>query len=201
MKKIKIITLTLIASLFISCESNTGRESNSNRGEDNSNTKKEVVKVMEEDENKREEKDTYVVYERYSNLDKSKLKYELVRHKGYFYESSNSFVGSGMLDEIPPVDNKKYDEILLSYTFSVELIPIAMKYDEAINYAKSVLPDDIKEERVKFDDESGIFHIIYSSSKGNFVVGLNTKILSTQNGKYTYDKEWISGISYMREIA
>ncbi len=83
-----------------------------------------------------------------------------------------------MLDRIPNIDNKKYDEILLSYSFSSELIPIAMKYD----------------------DNRGVFYIIYSSSKGNFIVELSTRIKSIKNGKKDYDKEWINGINYLKEI-
>lgn len=76
-----------------------------------------------------------------------------------------------------------------------------MKYDEAINYAKSVLPDYIKEEKVKYDNDQVGFYIKYSSSKGNFVVRMNAKIKSTESGKNIYDKEWIGGISYLKEIS
>lgn len=193
MKKIKIITLILLVSLCISCSNNTKEEVKMN-------TKEEVVKVMEQDENKLEEKDPFEVYKRYDNVDKSKLRYDLANNISDYYETANGFVGIGFLDEIPKVDDKRYGKILLSYTFASELIPISMKYDEGINYAKSVLPDDIKEERVKFDVSTGIFSIVYSSSKGNFVVCLNAKLISTENGKYNYDKEWISGISYLKEI-
>ncbi|MDS0527257.1 hypothetical protein NNC19_16320 [Clostridium sp. SHJSY1] len=126
MKKIKLLTLIFIATLCISCSSKKA-ENNSNDNTIVQNEsyidKKEEVKAMEETENNLEEKDSYVVYDRYSNIDKNKLKYESLEKDWYFYETSNGFV-----------------------------------------------------------------------------VALNTKITSTQNGKNNYDKECISGISYLKEI-
>lgn len=79
MKKIKLLTLIFIATLCISCSSKKA-ENNSNDNTIVQNEsyidKKEEVKAMEETENNLEEKDSYVVYDRYSNIDKNKLKYE-----------------------------------------------------------------------------------------------------------------------------
>jgi len=57
----------------------------------------------------------------------------------------------------------------------------------------------IKEERVKVDNNAGVIFIVYSSSKENFIAKLNTLILAIQDGKNTYDKGCIIGISYLKE--
>lgn len=193
MKKMKIIILILGIFLCIGCTKKVELEDKSY------NNEQEVVAIMDENENVLEEKSSAVVYDRYEIVDKNKLKYERVSSSVYFYETETAFVGNPLLDTIPNIDNKKYDNTLSSYTFASELIPIVMTYDKAVEYVKSVLPDDIKEERIKFYNNTGIIFIVYSSSKGNFVAGLNTKILSTQEGKNTYDKECITGISYLKE--
>lgn len=193
MKKLKIIILILGVFLFIGCTKKVELEDNSY------NNEQKVVARMDENENVLEEKSSTVVYDRYEIVDKNKLKYERADSYLYLYETETDFVGSPLLDTMPNIDDKKYDNILLSYTFACEFIPISMNYDKAVEYAKSVLPDDIREERIKFDNNTGIIHIVYSSSTGNFVAGLNTKILSTQNGEYTYDKGCITGISYLKE--
>lgn len=193
MKKVKIIISILCLSICVGCSNKVESQDNSYKNEEN------VVAIMDENENVLEEKDPMIIYDRYKIVDKNKLKYERVSSSVYFHETETAFVGSPLSDTIPNIDNKKYDNILSSYTFASELISTTMTYDKAVEYAKSVFPDDIKEERVKFDNNTGIIFIVYSSSKGNFVAGLNTKILLIQDGEYTYDKGCITGISYLKE--
>lgn len=194
MKKVKIILLFMSIFLCIGCTKNVVLEDTSDKNKQN------VVSIIEE--NVIEEKDPGVIDDRYKTVDKNKLEYKIRESKSgfYYYETENSFVGSALLGQIPNIDDKKYYSILLSYTFACELVPISISYDKAIEYAKSVLPDDIKEEKVKFDNKTGIIWVVYSSNKGNFVVGLNAGILSIQDGQYTYDKKSIVGISYFKEF-
>lgn len=89
------------------------------------------------------------IEERYKLVDKKTLKYEIKNSDYYSYETADTFVESGLLSEIPNIDNKTYGSILTSYTYKNEINPTNVSFDKAISLAKSLLPDDIKEDRIK----------------------------------------------------
>ena len=183
MKKVLISILVVGIFMFMGCSGNKGSLETVEL--ENINIEENLLT-----------RDNELIYERYKNVDNKNLKYEIVERDYYFYEIDDSFVGSAMLDEIPKINDKKYSDILLSYTFCVDINPTLMTYDQAINYAKELLPDDIKEDRVKYDDKMNKLYIVYSSSQGEFIVGLCMG--TTEDGKI--DKNSVIGLNYKREI-
>jgi len=85
-------------------------------------------------------------------------------------------------------------------TYASEVNPTNITYEDAINLAKSVLPDDIKEIRKKYDNSTTKTYIVCSSNQGNFVVGLAYDHQDTDNFIPVSDKDIIIGIDYMKEI-
>jgi len=153
------------------------------------------------DNTDKDEIDNTVIAERYKNVKKEDLTYEVVPESFYFYESEDDLVSSSLLNEIPNIDDKKYGYILEDYTYACEVNPTDITYDEALDLIYKVLPDDIKKEREKFNGngKSKQTNIIFSSSKGNFVVSLAHPIISCVNGVETVDTNAVVGISYLRE--
>jgi len=148
-----------------------------------------------------DEPDNSVIKKRYDNVNKGQLTYGIVPQSGYFYESENEIVSSFRLNEIPTIDNKKYWYILQDYTYACELNPTKLPYDEAIKLISKVLPSDIKKEREKLKDGDLylIRSIIYSSSKGNFIVELVHPKIEDKNLKKTTNFDSVIGISYLKE--
>lgn len=148
-----------------------------------------------------DEPDNSVIKKRYDNVNKEQLTYEVVPQSGYFYESESEIVSSFRLNEIPSINNKKYWHILQDYTYACELNPTKLSYDEAIKLISKVLPSDIKKEREKLKDgdEYLIRSIIYSSSKGNFIVQLVHPKTEDENLKKTTNLDSVIGISYLKE--
>lgn len=153
------------------------------------------------DNTDKDEIDNTVIAERYKNVKKEDLTYEVVPESFYFYESEDDLVSSSLLNEIPNIDDKKYGYILDDYTYACEVNPTDITYDEALDLIYKVLPDDVKKEREKFNGngKSKQTNIIFSSSKGNFVVSLAHPIISCVNGVETVDTNAVVGISYLRE--
>ncbi len=148
-----------------------------------------------------DEPDNSVIKKRYENVNKEQLTYEIVPQSGYFYESENEIVSSFRLNEIPSINDKKYWYILEDYTYACELNATKLTYDEAINLINKVLPNDIKKEREKLHDAESylIRSIIYSSSKGNFIVQLVHPKIEDENLKKTTDVNTVIGLSYLKE--
>ena len=140
------------------------------------------------------------IYEMYKTVNKNDLKYDSFDENTLYYETEKSFEGYSELNNHEQVSDKRYVSILMGYSFETELNPTSMSYNEAIECVKKVLPDDIELEREKYDEDTGILFLICNSSKGTFVVGLNSSIESTINGISQYNRENISGIFYMKEI-
>lgn len=153
------------------------------------------------DNTDKDEIDNTVIAERYKNVKKEDLTYEVLPESFYFYESEDDLVSSSLLNEIPNIDDKKYGYILDDYTYACEVNPTDITYDEALDLIYKVLPDDVKKEREKFNGngKSKQTNIIFSSSKGNFVVSLAHHIISCVNGVETVDTNAVVGISYLRE--
>jgi hypothetical protein len=135
------------------------------------------------------------IEQRYENVNKAELSYEITS-SAIFYETKNSIVGIDLLEKIPSYDNKRYGQILTDFTYFSEENPTNVSYEEALKLAASVLPDDIKEERIKYDEEVGKNYIVYSSSKGTFILGLCHGLNKNDSN---YNKDIIVGIDYMKE--
>lgn len=218
MKKLNYITLTtllLLSFTVIGCKpiiqnqtatenqtavENESAETNKNTTEnDNSETRRNSPKdqaIFEENE----ERDNTELDKRYKEVDKSKLNYHESYSSSTYYETENSFVGSEA--GIPNVDNKKYIRILDDYTYAMLLNPTNVTYEDAIKLAKSVLPDDIKEIRKKYDNSMGKTYIVYSSSQGNFILGLAYDYDESHSDGFIPDSKnnTVVGIDYMKEI-
>jgi len=149
----------------------------------------------------KDESDNSVSKKRYDKVNKQQLTYAIVPQSGYFYESENEIVYSFRLNEIPSINNKKYWRILEDYTYACELNPAKLSYDEAMNLNNKVLPNDIKKEREKFNGSNLylIKSIIYSSSKGDFIVQLVHPKTEDENLKKTTNLDSVIGISYLKE--
>jgi len=153
------------------------------------------------DNTNKDEIDNTVIAERYENVKKEDLTYEVVPEYHYFYESKDDLVSSYYLGEISNIDDKKYGYILQDYTYACLVNSIDITYDEALDLIYKVLPDDVRKEREKFNEngKSKQTNIIFSSSKGNFVVGLAHPMVSCVKGVETIDTNAVVGISYLKE--
>jgi len=153
------------------------------------------------DNTDKDEIDNTVIAKRYENVKKEDLTYKVVHRSYYLYESEDDLVSSYCLDEIPNMDDKKYGYILEDYTYACLVNSIDITYDEALDLIYKVLPDDVRKEREKFDGngKSKQTNIIFSSSKGNFVVSLAHPMISCVNGVETVDTNAVVGISYLKE--
>ncbi len=149
----------------------------------------------------KDEIDNTVIAKRYEDVIKENLTYEVKQNSYYFYESENELVSSLALDEIPNVDDKKYGYILEDYTYASEVNSTYVTYDEALDLVYKVLPDDIKKEREIFNENSKSKnkYIVFSSSKGNFVVSFAYPVVSCVKGVETLDTNYVVGIAYLRE--
>jgi len=212
LKKLNYIILTtllLLSFTAIGCKSivqnqtateSQSTETNKNTAEnDNSETRRNSPRdqaIFEENE----ERDNIELDKRYKEVDKSKLDYKWTDSSSTYCETKNSFVGSeaGILS----VDNKKYIRILDDYTYAMLLNPTNVTYEDAIKLAKSVLPDDIKEIRKKYDNSMGKTYIVYSSSQGNFILGLAYDYDESHSDGFIPNSKnsTVVGIDYMKEI-
>lgn len=180
MIKLKIKSKMILSSLVIVSFIVTGCQSTNNTEENNS------------------EPTEITIEQRYEEVNKNELSYEIEESNMKTYETENSFVGTTLLGEIPRYDDKTYGHILEDFTYYSEENPTEVSYEKALELASSVLPDDIKEERVKYDEEVGKTYIVYSSSKGNFVLGL---VHGFNEDNVTHNKDIVVGIDYNKEIA
>lgn len=125
--------------------------------------------------------DNDIINERYENVKKEELTYDIQE-----YKKENSY------------DN--YKNILRGFTYSSEINPINLTYDEAIELVKKVLPDDIKQVDLKVDEDINKEYIYYQSSKGNFRVGLCYVYEFNDENVQVVNKDRICGIDYSIEI-
>lgn len=216
MKKLKLtglIILLILSITAIGCTSqdtikttakNNTVETNKNNTENDTSKKyqntPEAQKILEANQEEDNEKDNTKIDKRYKEVDKSTLDYNTSYSSSIYYETKDSIVGSNA--DIPPIDNKKYKEILKDYTYAGEVNPTKVTYEDAIKLAKSVLPYDIKEIRKKYDSSTTKTYIIYSSEQGNFIVGFayDYKESHTNGFISTATHNIVVGIDYMKEI-
>lgn len=141
------------------------------------------------------------IYTLYETVDKSSLKYSHDDNfKSYYYEYNGGIAQMSSMQNIESINDKKFKQILQSFSFASEINPINVTYDYAIELVKKVLPDDIKLESkndyLEIDDVgSSVLH--FSSSKGNFAVNFTYGF--SEDG-VNYDANNISGITYLKEI-
>lgn len=135
--------------------------------------------------------DNRVVDERYDNVKKEYLTYDSYDPNTISFEYDNGFASSSPLQDEKPVNEKQYVSILRGYTYFREIGSIDISYEEAIEKAKKLLPDDIVEVRKIEDTDFSIEYIFYESSKGNFVVGFAGSHMG---------EDRVAGITYMKEL-
>lgn len=143
------------------------------------------------------------IRKRYDNVNKEELDYSYEEGESYLYEYRGGLAYGGNEIYNENVSDKKYKSILNEYTFASEVNPVNTRYDNAIELAKKILPDDIKEvSKSQYlgeegEDGIGCTIIYYESSRGNFGVSFNHPF--GEDGT-KYDKDKVSGIGYMIEI-
>lgn len=189
MRKTKLISIIILMSISL-----TGCAAENLPTNTTENTKIEENLFIETNEPE-------IIDERYKTVDKKDSTYAITNKWGYYYEAKDGFYGIPMESEVPRVDDKEYGYILSSYTYPAEVCPTNMDYNTAMKLVNSVLPDDIKEERVKYFAETNRYYIVYSSSIGNLVVGLNLEGYSEEGKVPDLKSSTIVGISYKREIS
>lgn len=194
--KLLVISLLIIPLLLFGCSTQKQAENKNYTSQIKENTT--FTQALNIGENEPSTKSTNIE-ERYKLVDKKTLKYEIKNSDYYSYETADTFVESGLLSEIPNIDNKTYGSILTSYTYESEINPTNVSFDKAISLAKSLLPDDIKEERIKKDPYTSKYYIVYSSTIGNFVLGLVPEDPMNPTDTPLSSKN-IVGIDYMKEI-
>lgn len=194
--KLLVISLLIIPLLLFGCSTQKQSENKNYTSQIKENTT--FIQTLNIGENEPSTKSTNIE-ERYKLVDKKTLKYEIKNSDYYSYETADTFVESGLLSEIPNIDNKTYGSILTSYTYESEINPTNVSFDKAISLAKSLLPDDIKEERIKKDPYTSKYYIVYSSTIGNFVLGLVPEDPMNPTDTPLSSKN-IVGIDYMKEI-
>ena len=200
-KWITIFLCVITMTLFTGCGKDRAKSDNGSVSE------KELIdaaiKVSSKNvtNNDYDDVDNGVIKKRYENVKKEELTYGIYNYSYYFYESEDELVCSLRLGEVPNIDDKKYWSILKDYTFACLVNSIETTYDEALSMAYKVLPDDIKEEREKFNnqDTDVIRNVIYSSSKGNFILQLVHPKKQDESGNTVIDYNRVVGISYMKE--
>lgn len=180
-------------------------------------TKKEEIQqthpeqVKEEivfDENQRpydkygeEVKSNDEVLKSYEIISKKDLKYKHDENiSTYLFEFKKGIAQMNPMQTEEPLNDKKYKEVLQAFSFASEVNPISVTYDQAIELAKKVLPDDIKKESEtdyigKEDVGTGIIH--YTSSHGDFIVNL---AYGFGEDGITYDKNNVVGITYLKQV-
>ncbi|WP_017415907.1 hypothetical protein [Clostridium tunisiense] len=190
-----IITVIMAISL-VGCQKETKQKKEILNEASNSNSTTIINNTAFEDE-----PDNSVIKKRYENVNRDEITYELTAQSCYYYESKDNIICSLRSAEVPSINDKKYWYILQDYTYVCELNPTKLTYDEAINLINKVLPNDIKKEREKLHDAESylIRSIIYSSSKGNFIVQLVHPKIEDENLKKTTDVASVTGLSYLKE--
>lgn len=157
-------------------------------------------KILEANQEEDKKKDNTEIDKKYKEIDKYNLDYNANYSSTTYYEIENGFAGSE--SGIPSINNTKYMEILKDYTYASEVNPTNVTYEDAIKLSKSVLPDDIKEIRKKYDSTTTKTSIVYSSSQGNFVVGISYDYAQAHTDGFIPSsyKNTVVGIDYMKEI-
>lgn len=215
MKKVSILILMLISISAVGCTDNKNKQVEEFLGDDSEYAslviKPKTVVQEKDDSNKStfynenfiELEDSSKIFAMYDGLDENKyrLTYDYIDNGNYYYEYENGIAISSVLNDIPSVTNKKYQEILRSFTFPVEGMDVKITYKEAMGLVQKVLPDDIKKESEKIKKESSDLFIYYSSSKGKFLVVLSRGMDDSYIEDTSYkDDDIIYGIEYLKEV-
>jgi len=128
MKKIKLIYIVIatMSLLMVGCEDKPNVRAEIPN--ENISASSPII-----DNTDKDEIDNTVIAERYKNVKKEDLTYEVVPESYYFYESEDDLVSSSLLNEIPNIDDKKYGYILEDYTYACLVNPTDITYDEALD--------------------------------------------------------------------
>lgn len=189
-KKI-ILAMCLISILSVGC--------GSIREENKSNVRTENIEnhIPYIDKNN-DEIDNSIINERYENVKKEELTYNPKEYDDTKDDEKEVITQIQSADSIK--DDTNYKSILLGFTYFSESNPCDLTYDKAIEVAKKLLPDDIKQVNSTIDEEVDKEYIYYESSKGNFRVGLSYGYEFNDDNVQVVNKNKIVGIDYSKEI-
>ncbi len=202
-KIISLIISSIITISIIGCEKRDDKSILNTEIQDigiyNEN-ERPYLKSLEDVEENIREVDNELIYKQYEKVNKNDLKYETVEDAELVFEHSTGLAIESPLQDLKPVNDKRYTDILLGYQYWTEENPTYMTYDEAIDMVKKVLPDDIVKEKVLEDTNNGFSNIFYKSSKGNFIVSFKHPIEEETAYSIKTDNSTVIGISYYKEV-
>ena len=145
--------------------------------------------------------DVEVINDRYKNVNKYELSYDTIQDDiESLIEEHNANPDNMSKIHIPEQTDASYKSILEGYSYESEGNVFNFTYDEAMELAKQVLPDDVEEVDYILNEEFNIEYIYYTSSKGNFRV--NLRYIDDFNDKDIEEihKGSIIAISYSKEF-
>ena len=145
--------------------------------------------------------DIEVINNRYKNVNKDELAYDTIQDDiENLIEEHNANPDNMTKIHIAEQTDTSYKSILEGYSYESEGNSFDFTYDEAMELAKKVLPDDVEEVDYILNEEFNIEYIYYTSSKGNFRV--NLRYIDDFNDKDIEEihKGSIIAISYSKEF-
>ena len=189
LKKKIIITICLISMLSVGCST---KSTESHKNISMKNIENHIPYV---DKNNGKI-DNAIINKRYEIVKKEELTYNPKEY--HLTEEEKKMIRPEYLDDVIN-NNLSYKNILLGFTYSSEINPCNLAYDDAIKLIKKVLPDDIKQVDLKVDEEVNKEYIYYKSSKGDFKVGLCYSYEFNDENLEVVNKDRICGIDYSKE--
>lgn len=189
-KKI-IVAMCLMSILSVGCGSISEENKSNVRTENIENHIPYIDKNNDEIDNS-------IINERYENVKKEELTYSPKEYDDTKDDEKEVITQIQSADSIK--EDTNYKSILLGFTYFSESSPCDLTYDKAIEVAKKVLPDDIKQINSTIDEEVNKEYIYYESSKGNFRLGLSYGYEFNDDNIQVVNKNKIVGIDYSKEI-
>ena len=136
----------------------------------------------------------------YQNTNKDILEYKIIEPNEYYVESTfNTFEHYEGMVARQIVGDKKYGQILYPYSYDSYLNDITIQKETAMYLISQVLPSDAVEERVLVNKSYGQECIVYSSSKGTFVVRMLRNQYFNNTEPY-YNEDEIVDLKYFKLI-
>lgn len=145
--------------------------------------------------------DVAIINERYNNVNKEELTYDAIDIESIIEEHNDNPDNITKIYFVEdPNGDASYRSILEGYSYKSEGNVFNFTYDEAIELAKKVLPDDIEKVDSVLNKEHNAEYIYYKSSKGNFRVNLFYINDISDKSIDEIHKGHIDGITYSKEF-
>ena len=141
--------------------------------------------------------DNSIIDERYEKVKKEELTYDTKEDDTKNNEEefiTQVYLADSIKNDI------NYKNILHGFTYYSETNPCSLTYEQAIEFTKKVLPDDIKQVDLTIDEDVNKEYIYYESSKGKFRVGLCYGYEFNDENVEVVSKNKIVGIDYSKEF-